>query len=48
MASLLKRKKFITIKEKEKEREKDPADVIVCPACKKELVKSEVVANKYV
>lgn len=48
MASLLKRKKFITIKEKEKEREKDLADVIVCPACKKELVKSEVVANKYV
>ncbi len=48
MASLLKRKKFITIKEKEREREKDPTDVIVCPSCKKELVKSEVVANKYV
>ncbi len=44
MASLLKRKKFITVKENEKEA----ADVIVCPACKKELVKSEVVANKYV
>ena len=46
MASLLKRKKFITVKDKE--REKDAANVIVCPACKKELVKIEVVANKYV
>ena len=44
MASLLKRRKFITIKERDKEAE----DIIVCPACKKELVKSEVVANKYV
>ena len=42
MASILKKKKFITVKDKE------AADIIVCPACKKELVKSEVVANKYV
>lgn len=56
MAPFIKRKKFITIKEKEQEetigqpkvKPQDAADAIVCPACKKELVKSEVVANRYV
>ncbi len=61
MAPLLKRKKFITIKEKEQElkeekQEKDKKEkkaeaaeaTVICPSCKKELVKSEVVANKYV
>lgn len=31
-----------------KKTTEEKADVIICPSCKKELVKSEVVANKYV
>ena len=55
MSALLKRKKFINLnKDKEQEAKRTeekaevPADTVVCPACKTELVKSEVVANKYV
>lgn len=57
MAALLKRKKFITLKDKDKEKVKEEVketqeapveETIVCPACKSELIKSEVVANKYV
>ena len=43
MAPILKRKKFIDVK-----RPQNTADQIVCPACKKELEKLEVVINKYV
>ncbi len=55
MSALLKRKKFINLtKDKEQESKKaegtkdEAVDTVVCPSCKKELVKSEVVANKYV
>ena len=43
MTPILKRKKFINIKNPQ-----DSAEKIICPVCKKELVKSEVVINKYV
>ncbi len=43
MTPILKRKKFINIKNPQ-----DSVEKIVCPVCKKELVKSEVVINKYV
>ncbi len=43
MAPILKRKKFIDVK-----RPQNTADQIICPACKKELDKLEVVINKYV
>ena len=46
MASILKRKNFITIKDKEKKQE--DGDLIVCPSCKEYLIKSDVVENKYV
>lgn len=57
MAPILKRKKFIILKEKEKDKESESevvqeekavVDTVVCPACKRELVKSDVVDNKYV
>ena len=46
MAPLLKRRNFITIKDKEKKQ--DAGDLIVCPSCKEYLIKSNVVENKYV
>ncbi|MBO5372760.1 MAG: acetyl-CoA carboxylase carboxyltransferase subunit beta [Lachnospiraceae bacterium] len=54
MSALLKKKKFIILnKDKEQEAKKVeeaevPVDTVVCPSCKAELVKSEVVENKYV
>lgn len=43
MTPILKRKKFINLKNPQ-----DSVEKIVCPVCKKELVKLEVVINKYV
>lgn len=43
MAPILKRKKFINM-----QKPQAAADVIVCPVCKKELIKTEVIINKYV
>lgn len=51
MAPLFKRKKFVTVREKEQDekiKSQGKTDVVVCPACKKELPKTKVVENKYV
>lgn len=43
MAAILRKKKFIKL-----QKQQEPKDVIVCPVCKKELNKQEVIINKYV
>ncbi len=43
MAAILRKKKFIKL-----QKQQEAGDVIVCPACKKELNKLEVIINKYV
>ena len=53
MAPLFKKKKFIVVnKDKEKEQaevqQEEVVSTVVCPACKKELIKSQVKENKYV
>lgn len=49
MTALLKRKKFISLHERVKDgKSEDPDDRIVCPSCKRSLIKSEVVARKYI
>ncbi len=48
MAPKIFKKKFITIKDKEREPLQDAGDLIVCPSCKEFLTKSDVKGNKYV
>ncbi len=43
MAAILNKKKFIKL-----QKQQESKDVIVCPVCKKELNKLEVIINKYV
>ncbi len=50
MAPIIKKKVWNFGKEKDKVKDKEPdmSEVIVCPACKRELAKAQVVENKYV
>ncbi len=50
MAPIIKKKVWNFGKEKDKVKDKEPdmSEVIVCPSCKRELAKAQVVENKYV